>query len=53
MTDDPTEFIESIIDILNHPNKYLHIKENARLLAEKYQWDKILSNYLEIIQQIN
>ena len=53
LADTPVEFAKSIIKLLDDNNLRLQIAENARrFVAEKYSWDKILSEYLNLIETI-
>jgi len=52
ITDDLESFKDHVVKVLKHPEKYERIRKNAIELANKYQWDNILPNYIRIIKSI-
>lgn len=53
VSNDFGDFTRRVIDALNNPLKYQRIRENASLLARKYSWKSVLTEYASMIETLD
>ena len=50
--DDIPQWVETAVDLIDHPKKYDYMKKNIKINAEKYMIDNIANEYMELFHEV-